>query len=115
MLNLEFSVDTTQFKKKLDTFKTKNDRLTKDHLRRAGLHAESVAKVMSEPRDTGRLRSSIHLSIVKNGYVAKVSTNVEYAGYIEFGTSRIPARRFMQKAQKKGVDKFLKLMNREKS
>lgn len=38
--------------------------------------------------DTGRLRSSIQVQFLNNGMAASVSTNVEYAGFIEFGTGR---------------------------
>ena len=40
---------------------------------------------------TGRLRSSVH-SEIREGQIAKVSTNVEYASYIEYGTDKMAAR-----------------------
>ena len=44
-------------------------------------------------QDTGRLRSSFQTKHSKNS--ANVYTNVKYAGYHNFGTSRIPQRKFM--------------------
>lgn len=61
-------------------------------LQEAGLETEAEAK-MRCPVDTGRLRASIqshpgHLETT-------VSTNVEYAPYVEFGTSRMRAQPYL--------------------
>lgn len=40
------------------------------------------------PVDTGRLRSSIRAQFYKNGLAAEISTNVNYAMFVEFGTGR---------------------------
>lgn len=57
------------------------------------------------PVDTGALQSSIKTKIVDNGksitgsiYVDSGSVAAEYAKFIEFGTSRMPARPFMRPA-----------------
>jgi HK97 gp10 family phage protein len=69
--------------------------LVKEVLKRA-LQVESRAKMLC-PVDTGRLRSSITSAVEKEGdtIVGVVGTNVEYASYVEFGTSRLEAHPFL--------------------
>jgi HK97 gp10 family phage protein len=52
------------------------------------------------PVRTGALQMSITKSVSKNGNVVtgKVETNSPYAKFLEFGTSRMPARPFMRPA-----------------
>lgn len=49
------------------------------------------------PVDTGRLRASIvdELGADDRGLVATIGTDVEYAGFVEFGTSRARAQPFL--------------------
>lgn len=58
------------------------------------------------PVDTGRLRSSITSDVVaeEGALVGVVGTNVEYAPYVEFGTSRQPPAAFLRG----GVDEALR-------
>lgn len=49
------------------------------------------------PVDTGRLKSSISSAVVADEKAAYIGTNVEYAPYQEFGTSRgIAGKHFLQ-------------------
>jgi phage gpG-like protein len=49
------------------------------------------------PVDTGRLKSSISSAVVESEKAAYIGTNVEYAPYQEFGTSRgIKGKHFLQ-------------------
>ena len=51
------------------------------------------------PVDTGRLRSSIVSRVEKDfddGLVGIVGTDVEYAPYVEFGTSSMPPNSFLR-------------------
>lgn len=59
------------------------------------------------PVDTGRLRSSIHSREVaaQNGETAAAfGSDVPYAGYQEFGTSRIAPRRYIKDGYDRAVD-----------
>lgn len=47
------------------------------------------------PVDTGRLRSSINMTFADAAMVATVGTNVDYAPYVEFGTSKQKAQPFL--------------------
>jgi len=49
------------------------------------------------PVDTGRLKNSISHAVVEEEKTVYIGTNVEYAPYQEFGTSRgIPGKHFIQ-------------------
>ena len=64
-------------------------------LEECGLAAEGYAKRLC-PVDTGRLRNSItHTADEDTAYVG---TNVEYAPYVEMGTSRTRAQPFIKPA-----------------
>lgn len=59
-----------------------------------GMDAASTAASVA-PVDTGRLKDSIGSAVVDN--VVYIGTNVEYAPYQEFGTSKgVPGRHFLQ-------------------
>lgn len=58
-----------------------------------GLLAEGYAKINC-PVDTGRLRNSISHGKEDDSTMV-VGTNVEYAPYVELGTSRMEARPFL--------------------
>lgn len=75
----------------------------------AVVHREMVKKISKPgpPRsapgnpphvDTGRLRQSLQPSVVRTGNTIRgtVSTNLEYAPHLEYGTSRMQPRPFMR-------------------
>jgi HK97 gp10 family phage protein len=66
-------------------------------LARAGVRVETKAKQRC-PVDTGRLRSSIssQLDISEGVPAVVIGTDVEYAIYVELGTSRMAARPFLR-------------------
>lgn len=71
------------------------DRALVAALEEIGLVAEGYAKATC-PVDTGRLRNSVtHLL---KGYDCFIGTNVEYAPYVEEGTSRMKGKHFLRKA-----------------
>jgi HK97 gp10 family phage protein len=68
-------------------------------LEEASILVEGRAAVLA-PYDTGLLRKSItHRVIERNGYpVGQVGTNVEYAAFQEFGTSKMAPHSFLMPA-----------------
>ena len=60
-----------------------------------GATAETYAK-NATPVDTGRLRNSISHAV--DGEAVYIGSNVEYAPYVELGTSRAKAHHMLQKA-----------------
>jgi len=92
---------------------------------------ESVADFEKEvkirtPVDTGRLRNSIHIESIKTEgdmWEGEVGTDVEYASFVEYGTSKMAARAMfrqgklivasrmrarVKRALKKGIQEYLK-------
>lgn len=72
-----------------------------------GLTAESYAK-QECPVDTGRLRNSITHAV--EGDAVYIGTNVEYAPYVELGTSRMAARPYLRPAAENHGDEYRALM-----
>lgn len=66
-------------------------------LEEIGLTAEGYAKKAC-PVDTGRLRNSITHAVVEGEKAVYIGTNVEYAPYVELGTSRQEAQPFLRPA-----------------
>lgn len=78
-----------------ELFESPAGEVAKDLQRRA-LQVERAAKQLC-PVDTGRLRSSItnQVGTDAEGLLAAVGTDVEYAPYVELGTSRMAAQPFL--------------------
>lgn len=67
-----------------------------DWLDAIGLDAASTA-ASKAPVDTGRLKDSIDRAVVESENAVYIGTNVEYAPYQEFGTSRgVAGKHFIQ-------------------
>lgn len=62
-----------------------------------GLTAESYAKADC-PVDTGRLRNSITNAVRADEESVYIGSNVEYAAFVELGTSRMKARPYLKPA-----------------
>ena len=72
-----------------------------------GAAAEANAKEIC-PVDTGRLRNSI--THTQDGDNAYIGTNVEYAPYVEFGTSRRKAKPYLRPAATEHTAEYKALM-----
>lgn len=66
-------------------------------VKKAAYELEARAKT-EVPVDTGNLRNSIRTSFENGGLTGIVSTNVEYAAYVEFGTVKMAAQPYMTPA-----------------
>lgn len=70
----------------------------------------TASKPGSPPNtDTGRLVQSIQFEFLDNGASSVVGTNVKYGKYLEFGTSKMAARPWLQPAFDKNKKKIEKL------
>lgn len=98
-----------------DEIRVALDNAINNGLEKIGLAAEGYAKLKC-PVDTGRLRNSISHDVREDEKTVYVGTNVEYAPYVEMGTSRHPeAKPFLKPAAtdhteeyKSIVEQFLK-------
>ena len=70
-----------------------------------GLKAESNAKAIC-PVDTGRLRNSITNAIDTEANAVYIGTNVEYAPYVELGTSRRKPHPYLKPAAADHADEY---------
>lgn len=93
-----------------DLFKRGKDGAIARALEVIGLVAEGYAKRLC-PVDTGRLRSSI--SHARDEDSAYIGTNVEYAPYVEFGTSRQKARPYLKPAATEHGDEYREIVEQE--
>lgn len=66
-------------------------------VKKAAYELEARAKT-EVPVDTSNLKNSIGTSIENNGMTGVVSTNVEYAAYVEFGTVKMAAKPYFTPA-----------------
>lgn len=71
-----------------------------------GATAEGYAKRLC-PVDTGRLRNSI--THVSDGESAYIGTNVEYASFVELGTSKMHARPYLKPAATQHSDEYKRI------
>lgn len=83
-----------------ELLQSENGYIAKD-LARRGNKVSNQAKRLC-PVDTGRLRSSITMVLGQDGdgLFAMVGTNVDYAEYVEFGTSTQRPQPFLRPALK---------------
>ena len=80
-------------------------------VQKAGTMVEGAAK-MIVPVDTGALRDSIHTTgkSTANGAEATVGSSLEYAAYVELGTSRMQAQPYLHPALQKNKQKAKQLI-----
>lgn len=76
-----------------------------------GLTVERYAKYLS-PVDTGRLRNSITHEVATNEEAVYVGTNVEYAPYVEVGTSRQRPQPYLRPAVADHLDEYSAIAQR---
>lgn len=66
--------------------------------------ADNVADLA--PVDTGRLKASITHQVDVNEQCVYIGTNVEYAAYVEMGTSKMKAQPYLQPGIMNNVDEY---------
>lgn len=93
----EMTVKVTGFDKllaKLDRIPKASEGKVRDQVKRSTINVQREAR-RNAPVDTGRLRSSIRFKVSDEGFTGQVFSDVEYAAFVEFGTSRIGSRPFL--------------------
>ena len=74
-----------------------------------GLTAESYAK-KDCPVDTGRLRNSITHEVRMDENATYIGSNVEYAAFVEMGTTRMKARPYLRPAATNHTEEYKNLI-----
>ena len=77
-----------------EVIEAKNDAIVRA-LEAIGIQAEGDVAELA-PVDTGRLRDSITHEVDESEEAVYIGTNVEYAAYQEYGTSRMKAHPFLK-------------------
>lgn len=84
------------WKSKIPRVVANTDKNLKALVRRAAFAIEGNAKILA-PVDTGFLRNSIQTEVIDD-LNAKVTVGAEYAVWVNFGTTRMPANPFFSQA-----------------
>jgi len=111
-LNIKIDIDIKNLEKALKNNAIKILEAGAEGLLMAGEKIATDTK-LNTPVDTGRLRGSYNAQLIEkneNEAIVEVGTDVEYAGFVEFGTSRQQAQpHFMPAVEdnKKNITKFI--------
>lgn len=106
------SYDVTITLDNSDLFGERKDKAILRALEKIGLTAEGYAK-QEVPVDTGRLRNSITHQVINDEKATIIGTNVEYAIYVELGTSRQKAQPYLLPAAENHVDQYRDILKKE--
>lgn len=90
-----------------EIFKDAKDELVQKALETIGLIGEGYAKLAC-PVDTGRLRNSISHAVDEQSAV--IGTNVEYAAYVEYGTTKTKAQPYLKPAATEHGDEYREIV-----
>lgn len=78
----------------------------RDAINETALDVETLAKQRA-PVKTGNLRRSLHTAPAAEELRATVGTNVEYARFVEYGTSRMGPRPYLTPALESNRPRFV--------
>lgn len=113
VINMSFDFNLKIDSNLNEVMKEKEDAIRKA-LEEIGLTAEAFAKQYAEKSvDTGNLRNSITHDVVDNTVV--IGTNVEYAPYVELGTSNpnYPRQPYLQPAIENHIQQYKNIIETE--
>jgi HK97 gp10 family phage protein len=100
---------STTYKDHTEEVLTELEKAIEKGLTAIGMAAEGHAK-KAAPVDTGRLRNSIGNQVVMDEKAVYIGTNVEYAPYVELGTSRSRPKPFLKPAATEHQAEYKRLM-----
>lgn len=96
--------------KHLEAYTRKVIEGTEDAVKITALDIERRAKAKA-PVDTGRLKNSIHTE-PRGDNARWVGTNVEYAGYVEYGTRKMSAQPYFFPSVHEVIPEFKKRLEK---
>ena len=97
MLNIEF--DSKDVKAMLAELQENAKPMAEEIIKNIGTIAQNAAR-NTVPVDTGKLKQSITLEVVDEGedVAAYIGSDLPYAVFVEYGTSKQPPQAFLQPA-----------------
>jgi HK97 gp10 family phage protein len=104
---------STSYKDHTDEVLSALDEAIEKGLTAIGMAAEAHAKRNLYPGhglDTGRLRNSVGNQVVMDEKAVYIGTNVEYAPYVELGTSRSRPKPFLKPAATEHTAEYKQIM-----
>lgn len=107
---MQATIDRKQLNDLIDNLKTIGDEVVDavfSEIEATALEIETEAK-LNCPVDTGNLRASIKAIMDRKAFAAGVFTPVEYAPYVEFGTSRQQAHPYLYPAYFAGIGRLMR-------
>lgn len=101
---IDIDLDATAFTAALQQQLAQLELRTEDAVLRLAIDTQNRARELA-PVQTGRLRASITHVPGRDGkgYYVDVGSNVEYAPFVEFGTSKQPAQPYLRPALAEAV------------
>lgn len=95
MVQFKVDVDVQKALNRIERYSAEAQKQVKLEIQKSVYQIASEAR-KAAPVDTGGLRSSITgSSNAKAGFVGTVKATAEYAAFVEFGTSKMPAQPFL--------------------
>jgi len=106
-MELKVNIDAREAIKQLRFYQLKKKDQIRGIITSGAFDIDRDAK-KGAPVITTRLRSSIHPEFQRNGLGALVGTDVEYAAFVEFGTSKQEAQPYLRPAFEKHNPRIVK-------
>ena len=94
-----------KFEDNTDEMKHKKDEAVERALEMIGMQCENYA-ILACPVDTGRLKNSLTHKVHAKEESVVIGTDVEYAPYVEMGTSRMSAQPYLRPAVSNHMDEY---------
>lgn len=106
-MSAKFTIDTTDNSEQVEEYLKD---ATEKALMLCGEEAKGYAKKLC-PVDTGNLRNSIDYDVLDD--TVQIGTNVEYASYVELGTSKQTAQPYLKPAIADHLSKYKIIIKEE--
>jgi len=106
-------VGDKEIQRKIEALAKKNDKELRTVIQKAVIIVEGRAKE-NAPYEFGKLRASIthEVKSTSKGHIGKVGTDVEYAPFQEFGTSKMAAHPYLFPAMKMSREDIITLLEK---
>ncbi|MFI7691784.1 HK97-gp10 family putative phage morphogenesis protein [Nonomuraea sp. NPDC049655] len=105
MSDFDFS-ELARLEVAIDNATAKTQAMVKAAVKKTGLDTVAAAQSLA-PVDTGNLKNSIGVDFDPDGYGFEAGATANYAGYVEFGTSRMAPQPYLGPAFARTSEQFV--------